>query len=110
MASFTEILRRVSDFRGVSIEDLLGPRRDREFAWPRQEVVYFARKHTTLSFSAISSRMRRDHTTLLYSFKMVEQRLKCDDYRADFVLLEMGLPARYSYRHALMFKSSRASA
>lgn len=70
------ILRAVSDSSGVPMCDLLGDRRSRTVAWPRQVAMYLALERTGLSLPAVGRALgERDHTTIMHGRKRVKARL-----------------------------------
>ena len=67
-----DIIRRVAQYRGVSLADLKGPRRWAHWAQARKECYWLLRKHTNLSLPAIGHVMgNRDHTTVLHGIRRV---------------------------------------
>lgn len=70
------ILEQVARFRRVGVAMLRSHSRVRRFSWPRQEACYFLRKDTDLSLTAIGSMLgSRDHTTVMFSVRQVEERI-----------------------------------
>lgn len=66
-----EILGIVCDVTGVSLGDMIGPRRARNLAWPRHLLCY-ALKHCRpdMSLPAIGRIVgRRDHTTVMHALR-----------------------------------------
>ena len=71
------IMRTVSDYYGLSIDDLTGSTRRREITVPRQIAVYLTRELTGMSLPQIGSAFGgRDHTTILHSCKTVEASIQ----------------------------------
>ena len=71
------IMRTVSDFYGLSMNELTGPTRRREIAVPRQIAMYLTREMTGMSLPQIGAVFGgRDHTTVLHSYKTVETNLE----------------------------------
>ena len=67
------IMRTVSDYYGLTLEDLTGPTRRREITVPRQIAMYLTREMTGMSLPQIGIVFGgRDHTTVLHSCKTVE--------------------------------------
>lgn len=75
---FVDILRAVASESGQTPALLLGPRRNRDVAWPRHLVMLIARRLCPmLSFPRIGQMLGgRDHTTILDGCKKAEMRLK----------------------------------
>lgn len=73
---FADIMRQVGDKHGVSVAELLSPARSRCPAWARQEVMYRARRETSLSLPQIGQRLgNRDHSTVLHGVRAHEKRM-----------------------------------
>ena len=75
LAAIIEAACRVFD---IKREDLIGPRRARYLAWPRQIVMHIARdKCPQLSLPQIGRLIGgRDHTTIMYGIKAAQIRLE----------------------------------
>lgn len=59
--------------------DIVGPFRDRTFAWPRHAVVWLARNSLPASTPQIGRALGgRDHTTILHAVKRAEERRAAD--------------------------------
>lgn len=68
-----EIMQSVSKYYNVRMTDLLGPRRTRAIARPRQLAMYLAKTLTTRSLPEIGRRFGgRDHTTVIHAVKRIE--------------------------------------
>ena len=72
--TLAEIILAVCRHYNIRTLDLLSERRDREFSWPRQVVMYFGRELTPLGFPTIGRHLHRDHTTVLTGARKVEAR------------------------------------
>jgi chromosomal replication initiator protein len=78
-----DIQRKVAEYYGLKVADLLSERRAREVARPRQIAMYLAKKMTPRSLPEIGRRFgKRDHTTVMHAVKRVEQ-LRADDREID---------------------------
>lgn len=78
-----EIQRKVAEYYGLKVSDLLSERRARDVARPRQIAMYLAKKLTPRSLPEIGRRFgKRDHTTVMHAVKKVEQ-LRRDDREID---------------------------
>ena len=74
-----EIQRKVAEHYNVRLSDLIGPKRLRTIARPRQVAMYLAKHMTTRSLPEIGRRFGgRDHTTILHGVRKVEQ-LRAED-------------------------------
>jgi chromosomal replication initiator protein len=71
------IVHEVAEKYGVTIEDLRGRKRAREYSWPRQIAMLRLVDETTLSYPAIARILRREcHTTIIYGERAARQRIK----------------------------------
>ncbi len=71
------IMRTVSDYYGLSINEITGSTRKREITVPRQIAIYLTREMTGMSLPQIGNVFGgRDHTTVLHSCKTVEASLE----------------------------------
>ncbi|WP_102106499.1 chromosomal replication initiator protein DnaA [Oceaniglobus roseus] len=68
-----EIQRKVSDHYNIRLSDLVGPKRLRTFARPRQVAMYLCKQLTQRSLPEIGRRFGgRDHTTIMHGIKRIE--------------------------------------
>jgi chromosomal replication initiation ATPase DnaA len=73
---YIDIERQVALRHGITVEDLRGPCRARRVAWPRQELMWRARRETRLSLPQIGERLGgRDHTTVIHGVRAHQARL-----------------------------------
>jgi len=79
-----EIQRKVSEHYNIRLSDMIGPKRLRSFARPRQIAMYLCKKMTTRSLPEIGRRFGgRDHTTIMHGVKRVEELMAKDSQIAD---------------------------
>ena len=79
-----EIQRKVSDYYHIRLSDLLGPKRVRTFARPRQVAMYLAKTMTSRSLPDIGRRFgKRDHTTVMHGVRKIEELSQTDSQIAD---------------------------
>ena len=72
--SIEEIQRTVAEHYNMRLSDMLGPKRHRTIARPRQMAMYLAKKLTTRSLPEIGRRFGgRDHTTVMHAVRRVEE-------------------------------------
>ncbi|MBM1220492.1 chromosomal replication initiator protein DnaA [Ponticoccus sp. SC2-23] len=90
-----EIQRKVSDHYNIRLSDLVGPKRLRIYARPRQVAMYLAKQHTSRSLPEIGRRFgKRDHTTVMHGIKRIEELMATDSQIAEDVeLLRRALEA-----------------
>ncbi|MEM7520665.1 MAG: chromosomal replication initiator protein DnaA [Pseudomonadota bacterium] len=79
--SVEEIQRKVSEHFNIRLSDIVGPKRLRSYARPRQVAMYLCKKLTTRSLPEIGRMFGgRDHTTVMHGVKRIEE-LKVSDER-----------------------------
>ena len=88
-----EIQRRVAEHYNLRLSDLIGPKRVRTIARPRQVAMYLAKQLTSRSLPEIGRRFGgRDHTTVMHGVRRIEE-LKAHDHQIaeDLELLRRAL-------------------
>ncbi|WP_108814015.1 chromosomal replication initiator protein DnaA [Loktanella sp. Alg231-35] len=79
-----EIQRKVSDHYNIRLSDMIGPKRVRNYARPRQIAMYLAKQMTSRSLPEIGRRFGgRDHTTVMHGVKRIEELKALDSQIAD---------------------------
>ena len=74
-----EIQRKVSEHYNIRLSDMIGPKRVRTIARPRQVAMYLAKQLTTRSLPEIGRSFGgRDHTTVMHGVRKIEE-LKAHD-------------------------------
>lgn len=77
--SARQVVERVSKHFQVPMDDILGPKRDKDIVVPRQIAMYMLRSELHLSFPKIARELgRKDHTTAIHSVDKVEQEMAFD--------------------------------
>ena len=76
---FEEIIEAVSTKYGISKEDILSSKRNKEIALARHICVYIAREVTSLSQAQIAKILNRDRSTLVSSEKFVKDKMNEDN-------------------------------
>lgn len=77
--SSKQIIERVARHYQVPMEDILGPKRDKDIVVPRQIAMYMLRNELHLSFPKIARELgRKDHTTAIHSIEKIEKELQAD--------------------------------
>ena len=69
---------------GVTKEDLIGKKRNKEIANARHITVYLIRELTEMSYPDISKIFDKNHTTILYSYETTRQRATERDGNTEF--------------------------
>jgi chromosomal replication initiator protein len=90
-----EIQRKVSEHYNIRLSDMIGPKRVRTYARPRQVAMYLAKTMTSRSLPEIGRRFGgRDHTTVMHGVKRIEELKSKDAHMAeDLELLRRALEA-----------------
>lgn len=90
-----EIQRKVSEHYNIRLSDMIGPKRLRAYARPRQVAMYLAKHMTSRSLPEIGRRFGgRDHTTVMHGVKRIEELKQSDGQIAeDLELLRRALEA-----------------
>ena len=84
--SIDEIQRKVAEHYLIRLSDLLGPKRVRTLARPRQVAMYLCKELTKRSFPEIGRSFGgRDHTTVMHGIKRIEELIQKDSQLADDV-------------------------
>ena len=79
-----EIQRKVADHYNIRLADLIGPKRSRPIARPRQIAMFLAKQLTTRSLPEIGRRFGgRDHTTIMHGVKVIDQMRATDHQMAE---------------------------
>jgi chromosomal replication initiator protein len=79
-----EIQRRVAEHYNVRLSDLIGPKRVRTIARPRQIAMYLAKQLTPRSLPEIGRRFGgRDHTTIMHGVRRIEELMTTDSQLCD---------------------------
>jgi len=77
--SAKQIIERTAKHFQVPMEDILGPKRDKDIVMPRQIAMYMLRSELHLSFPKIARELgRKDHTTAIHSVDKIEREAKID--------------------------------
>lgn len=83
-----EIQRKVSEHYNIRLAEMIGPKRVRTFARPRQVAMYLAKTMTNRSLPEIGRRFGgRDHTTVMHGVRRIEELQVSDHQIADDIEL-----------------------
>ncbi|WP_415922482.1 chromosomal replication initiator protein DnaA [Tateyamaria sp. SN6-1] len=90
-----EIQRKVSEHYNIRLSDMIGPKRLRSYARPRQVAMYLCKQLTSRSLPEIGRRFGgRDHTTVMHGVRRIEELRQSDGQIAeDLELLRRALEA-----------------
>ncbi|MBK6468831.1 MAG: chromosomal replication initiator protein DnaA [Rhodobacter sp.] len=79
-----EIQRKVAEHYNIRLSDMIGPKRMRTIARPRQVAMYLAKQLTSRSLPEIGRRFGgRDHTTIMHGVRKIEELMASDSQLAD---------------------------
>lgn len=74
-----QIQKIVSEYYRIKISDLVGRRRLRNLAVPRQIAMYLCRKHVKSSYPEIGNKFGgKDHSTVVHAFSKIQKILESD--------------------------------
>lgn len=77
--SAKQIIERTARHFQIPVEDILGPKRDKDIVVPRQVAMYMLRSELHLSFPKIAKELgRKDHTTAIHSVEKIEKESHFD--------------------------------
>lgn len=77
--SAKQIIERTAKYFQIPLEDILGPKRDKDIVVPRQVAMYMLRSELHLSFPKIARELgRKDHTTAIHSVDKIEKEVTYD--------------------------------
>jgi len=72
--SAKQIIERTARHFQIPLEEMLGPKRDKDIVVPRQVAMYMLRSELHLSFPKIAHELgRKDHTTAIHSVEKIEK-------------------------------------
>lgn len=71
-----EIKSYVSDYFGITVEDLMSQKRTKEISYARQLAMYICRTLLDLSSPKVGKSFDRDHSTALHAINKIEKSIK----------------------------------
>ncbi len=72
--SIENIQKTVAEHFDLRVSDIVGPRRPKNIAWPRQLAMYLSRTMTDRSFPVIGDAFDRNHATIVHACQQVKTR------------------------------------
>jgi chromosomal replication initiation ATPase DnaA len=84
----SRIIAVVAKHFGINPKQIIAQDRNKSITYPRHLIVYLAKKLSALSFPVIGRHLRRDHTTALNSYWVIEDRKLEPKIAADLAILE----------------------
>ena len=77
--SAKQIIEYTAKHFQIPVEDIVGPKRDKDIVVPRQIAMYILRNELNLSFPKIAKELgRKDHTTAIHSVEKIDKESKLD--------------------------------
>lgn len=77
--SAKQIVEKTAKYYRIAVEDIVGPKRDKDIVVPRQVAMYMLRSELHLSFPKIARELgRKDHTTAIHSIDKIEKESSYD--------------------------------
>ena len=74
-----QVVERTARHFQIPLEDIMGPKRDKDIVVPRQVAMYMLRSELHLSFPKIARELgRKDHTTAIHSVDKIERESALD--------------------------------
>ena len=74
------VLKSVSEFYNISLNDILKRSRKKEVVKPRQMAMYLLREETKLSFPEIGQKLGgRDHSTVIHAYEKIKTEEETDE-------------------------------
>lgn len=82
------IQEKVAKYYSLCVSDILSNSRQRKIAWARQTAMWLTREFfPTKSLNSIGQSFRRDHSTIHYGIRMVDDRKSYEPFRSDIEFL-----------------------
>lgn len=77
--SAKQIIERTAKHFQIGMDEILGPKRDKDIVVPRQVAMYILRNELHLSFPKIARELgRKDHTTAIHSVEKIAKEVNFD--------------------------------
>jgi len=74
-----QVIDKTAKHFQIALEDIMGPKRDKDIVVPRQVAMYILRSELHLSFPKIAHELgRKDHTTAIHSVEKIEREMAFD--------------------------------
>lgn len=77
--SAKQIIERTARYFQIPLEDIVGPKRDKDIVVPRQVAMYMLHEELRLSYPKIARELgRKDHTTAMHSVRKIAHESQLD--------------------------------
>jgi len=81
-----QVVERTAKHFHIGIDELTGPKRDKDIVVPRQIAMYLLRSELHMSFPKVAAALgRKDHTTAIHSVEKIERNISLDENIKDAV-------------------------
>ncbi len=89
------VVRLVAQQFGITHDELIGSKRNKELVYPRQLAMYLLRNELNLSFPQIARELGgKDHTTIMYGYKKIQKEVPSNSmYQQDISSLKEKIQA-----------------
>lgn len=85
--SARQVIDKTAKHFQIMLEDLVGPKRDKDIVVPRQVAMYILRSELHLSFPKIAHELgRKDHTTAIHSVEKIEKEINSDPHMRQHII------------------------
>lgn len=85
--SARQVIDKTAKHFQIMLEDMVGPKRDKDIVVPRQVAMYILRSELHLSFPKIAHELgRKDHTTAIHSVEKIEREIGLDPHMRQHVI------------------------
>ncbi|MDD5731435.1 MAG: chromosomal replication initiator protein DnaA [Patescibacteria group bacterium] len=75
-----EILKKIADFYDITVDQILGQRRNKELVYPRQICAYILREELNYSFPKIGKELGgKDHTTIMHACSKIGKEMQINE-------------------------------
>jgi chromosomal replication initiator protein len=79
-ATSKQIIEKVCDFYDITMDEITGPKRDKEIVVPRQVAMYLLREELHLSYPKIAGEIgKKDHTTVMHGVEKIEREIDSNE-------------------------------
>ena len=86
LVTIDRIQKKVAEHYNIKLSDMYSPKRNRSLVRPRQVAMYLCKRLTTYSLPDIGFRFGgRDHTTVIYAIRKVEELCRSDSSFAEHI-------------------------
>jgi chromosomal replication initiator protein len=75
-----QVIEQIASFYDLQVDDLLGPKRDKNISTPRQVSMYLMREELSLSYPKIAQSLGgRDHTTVMHGVDKINKEIDINE-------------------------------